>query len=460
MATKDSKGPGFFSRMWGRRDSNKDLFSTGYNQVLGMGPKAHGPQTFNELSVEGFEKNAIVNRAVREVAQGAASVPFKVYRYDETGEKENAIEVMVHPLITLLNRPFPTRSRNEFFSLLYTILELAGEVFILNLAAGDTKVSAQPKALRILESGRVTLEHNKTTGMPLRWRYQTDGEPIYYPIDAQGRSAIKQIKNVNPLNHDKGLSNFAAVGPQIKLYNNILRHTNALIENGGKPDILVSYNNLDKNNMPAEVSKAQSDNMNKSWNEKFSGPDQAGKTAFIGKDAKVQKLSMTPDEMGFERAANLAAKDIALVAGVPTQLMGIPDAQTYSNYAEARLALYQEKIMPLAQIVLDELNEWLIPQFGASGRGLRIEYDFDKVPAMAEQRRRVIENNRGMVQDSIASPAEARENIGGFKPLKNGVGDEPIAKGDMFPLSMIGNSAPPASENDNTGDDDDSGEEN
>ena len=30
----------------------------------------------------------------------------------------------------------------------------------------------------------------------------------------------------------------------------------------------------------------------------------------------------------------MSAKDIALIFGVPSQLIGIPDAQTYSNFAE------------------------------------------------------------------------------------------------------------------------------
>ena len=48
-------------------------------------------------------------------------------------------------------------------------------------------------------------------------------------------------------------------------------------------------------------------------------------------------------------AKNISARDIALCFGVPAQLVGIPDAQTYANVQEARLALYEKTIIPLAE---------------------------------------------------------------------------------------------------------------
>ena len=56
--------------------------------------------------------------------------------------------------------------------------------------------------------------------------------------------------------------------------------------------------------------------------------------------------------MDFLQLKNMSARDIAMCFGVPSQLIGIPDAQTYSNIQEARLALYEETIIPL----IKELN--------------------------------------------------------------------------------------------------------
>ena len=62
----------------------------------------------------------------------------------------------------------------------------------------------------------------------------------------------------------------------------------------------------------------------------------------------------------------MSAKDVALVYGVPSQLIGIPDAQTYSNFAEAKLALYNmlEKGNNLGKIDMDSI----VKKVGANRR--------------------------------------------------------------------------------------------
>ena len=94
----------------------------------------------------------------------------------------------------------------------------------------------------------------------------------------------------------------------------------------------------------------------------------------------------------------MSAKDIALVYGVPSQIIGIPDSQTYSNFAEAKLALYNETIIPLLDRVQSDLNEWLSPQFGED---LELRYNIDSIPAMAEQRKRVFESVTQGVQNDF-----------------------------------------------------------
>ena len=91
-------------------------------------------------------------------------------------------------------------------------------------------------------------------------------------------------------------------------------------------------------------------------------------------------MGLTPKDMDFTGMKNFSARDIALCFGVPSQLIGIPDAQTYSNFAEAKLALYNETIIPLLDRIQSDLNEWLVPRFGDD---LEMRYDIDSIPAMA-----------------------------------------------------------------------------
>ena len=65
---------------------------------------------FKDMAKEGYQHNAIVFRCVNEIAQGAASIPFKVYQGDA--------ELEQHPLVSLLNRPNAMQAGNEYFQAL------------------------------------------------------------------------------------------------------------------------------------------------------------------------------------------------------------------------------------------------------------------------------------------------------------------------------------------------------
>ena len=124
----------------------------------------------------------------------------------------------------------------------------------------------------------------------------------------------------------------------------------------------------------------------------------------------------------------MAAKDIALCFGVPSQLIGIPDSQTYANVQEARLALYEETIIPLANRIISDLNEWLAPSFSDE---INIQYDFESVPAITERRRRIYENVTAAVREGIITRNEARDRLG-LEPIKGG--DEVYIAANLFPL--------------------------
>ncbi len=87
-------------------------------------------------------------------------------------------------------------------------------------------------------------------------------------------------------------------------------------------------------------------------------------------------------------------------------LVGIPGDATYSNYREARLHLWEDTILPLLDYVTDELNRWLTPLYGD---GLRLTYDIEGVPALAERRN---ETWKKLEQVTFLTPNEKREAIG------------------------------------------------
>ena len=113
--------------------------------------------------------------------------------------------------------------------------------------------------------------------------------------------------------------------------------------------------------------------------------------------------------MDFLELLNLSAREIALCFGVPAQMIGIPEANTYSNMETAKLGLYEETIIPLLKRVESDLNEYLAPLYSGD---IRVQYDLDSIPAMAEKRKQIYDNVVSGVQAGILTRNEARERLG------------------------------------------------
>ena len=96
--------------------------------------------------------------------------------------------------------------------------------------------------------------------------------------------------------------------------------------------------------------------------------------------------------------------------------------------AEARLALYEETIIPHLKLIQSDLNEWLVPMFSEE---LEFAYDLDAIPALAERKRKTYENITSAVNAGIMTRNEAREVIG-LSPIDGG--DDIYISATLFPL--------------------------
>lgn len=371
---------------------------------------------FKNYAREGYQKNAIVYRCVNEIANGAASIPFKVFQGDT--------ELETHPLISLLERPNPTQAGVEYFQALYSFLLLSGNSYAL-----ASSVNNIPTELFLLRPDRVEIEPSDTA-IPKSYKYKLNGQVVakYDADPVSGQSEVKHFKMWNPLDDYLGLSPLMAAAVDLDQHNMIAEHNIGLLTNGARPSGAIVFRPKDDNGYSMELSDSQRQQLNDDLSQRFTGNKNAGRPMILEGDFDWKEMGMSPRDMDFLQNKHMAAKDIALCFGVPSQLIGIPDSQTYANVQEARLALYEETIIPLAKRVESDLNEWLAPSFGDN---IYLQYDVDQIPAMTERRRRIYENVVSAVREGIISRNEARERLG-MEPIAGG--DEVFIAANLFPL--------------------------
>ena len=281
---------------------------------------------FASLSREGYQKNAIVFRCVRLIAEAAASVPVCVRRGQICEDAD--------PADILLKRGHPGASSTDVMEQFYGLLQVSGNAYL-----EAAMVDGVPAALYALRPDRVKTLTGQT-GWPAGYEYDAGGYKRSFQIDpATGRSAIYHAKLFNPLEDCSGHSPLAAAAGAVDMHNAGGRWTKALLDNAARPSGALIY----KGPSGAErLSNDQFERLKSELESAHAGAKNAGRPMVLEGGLDWKAMSFSPADMDFMQARRDAAREIALAFGVPPMLLSIPGDNTYSNYKEANLAFWRQ----------------------------------------------------------------------------------------------------------------------
>lgn len=326
--------------------------------------------SFNSLKkvrvgVEAYRENVIVYRCVNLIAQSAGHVPWKILK----GKNEEVVPN--HPLQYLLKKPNPEKAGADFFSELITNILLFGNSYILST------LDSKPEEIYLLSSiaTELVLDQNNLVG----YRYKSTSGEKFYRIDPISKmSRVLHLKNYHPTNHHYGLSCLEAASLPIDLHQQSSYWNHSLLQNGARPSgaLIVKDSN-------GYLSDEQFERLQMQLSEKFTGNNNAGKPLLLEGGLGWQEMSINPKDMDFIESKNSAAREIALAFGVPPQLLGINGDNTYSNMQEARLALWEETLIPLLDKIADSMSNWFSYLFKED---IIIDFDRDSISALTEKR--------------------------------------------------------------------------
>ena len=327
----------------------------------------------SKFADEGYRKNVIAHRAVAMITTAAASVPWKLTQ--RTARTSRIVEM--HPLLTLLNNPNPLQGGTELCESLYAHRLIAGNSYLHAIGPRD----AAPLELHMLRPDRVAIIPG-AGGIPKAYRYTIDTRSVDVPVDGISRqSRILHLKTFHPLDDWYGLSPMEAAAYSIDQHNQCSAWNQALLQNGARPSGALMVKAAD--GQAGTLSETQYGRLKAQLDEQFSGAVNAGRPLLLEGGLEWKEMSLNPKDMDFINIKHSSARDVALAFGVPPQLLGIPGDNTYANLKEARMALWEQTIIPLLQNVTDALNNWLVPMFDSS---LSLSLDQDAIPIFAEKR--------------------------------------------------------------------------
>ena len=298
--------------------------------------------------------NAVAQRAVRIVAEGAGSVTV-----DATPDG--------HPGAALIG--------GALIETIATQLLLHGNAFVQIMGDAD----GMPAMLYPLRPERVTVEPD-ACGWPIACLYRAAGQAMRLPmVGADGRPGLIHIRATHPLDDHYGLGSLGAASGPVSIHNAATRWNKALLDNAARPSGALVY---DPGEPGATLTREQFDRVKAEMEASFAGSGNAGRPMLLEGGLKWQALSLTPADMDFINLKAAAAREIALAFGVPPMLLGLPGDNTYANYSEANRALWRLTILPLAGKIVDAIQAALATWWPDLGFAI----DLDKIPALASDR--------------------------------------------------------------------------
>lgn len=377
---------------------------------------------------EGYKQNVIAYRCINEIATCLSGIEWELW--DGKGsDKDKQITDKNHPLLKLLARPNLLQGGKKFKRSLVINYLFSGDSYtIKQYGTGNKKV---PVELYHIPPLNVQVVSGKS-GIPLKYKI-TGTTSVEIPVDQiTGKSPIIHISDVSPENTFNGLSPFTPAAVSVDLHNSALKWNYSLLENGAKPSMVIKAPNGTKftDEQKAQISE---------WlRKKQQGSANAGAPLMLS-GMELEQWGFNPSDMDHKETVKDSANNICLAFGVPPVLV-TGEGNTFNNVREARESFYENRVLPLLDEILDELNRSLVSDFGET---LYLKYNADSISALESKRERKYDRVEKVKNAGIITTNEARLELG-FEKLTSPLADTLLIPASNIPIDEVGLNINPA----------------
>jgi len=317
---------------------------------------------------EGYKANPYIYRAVRLMAQAVCNTGIHLVRVTSNGEEQ---PVERHQLVDLMQRPNPLMGETSFIDALTINLMIQGEVFIEGVGPRET---SPPNELYVVGAQEIKVETSKNA----------DGFIQLYRSEASSKTWTPEemhiIRLYDPEHPVHGFSPITAAALSADANNYQRRYNKGLVKANGVPPHQITVNGV-------SMSPEDKDQYEERWREKVTSAGDkmqaqgSAQAIFFEGDVNTERIGLSPRDMDHLKMMQQSAREIAVALGPAPELLGDPENKVYNNLKEAKEALYVDHAIPMAQLIADELTNWLLPKFSGTDQ-MRFALDTEGIEAL------------------------------------------------------------------------------
>lgn len=350
-------------------------------------------------------------------AKTLSSVPLKLYK----GVGPNRKEVESGTLYEILQKVNPYWTARRLLQMSELSLCLWGSAFWfmergVNGRGEPSEIWwARPDKVKVIPHPTDYISHfeyDNGTGNPLVFNRE---ETVWF-------------RYPNPVDEYSGLSPLAAARIAADTSTNAMRSNAMMFTNGLQLAGFVSPK------AGEQWTQEQAEQIEESLKRRFQGANKAHRWAVLKRETQFQPLSISAKDAEYLGALEWSFETVCRVYGLSPDLLG--GKTTFSNSAEARLALWEDTMKPECGFFSDELTEQLLPLF--PGQADVAEFDLQSVEVLQEAEAAKWSRWKEQIEKGAKT----------INDYKNHIGDDPVAWGDDWwaPSSLVPIGGPMATE--------------
>jgi HK97 family phage portal protein len=322
--------------------------------------------------------------AIDRRAQAFAGIPLKVF-----DKKSQSFITSHHPILDLLARPNANDKGKDFMYALAAFFDITGNSMITGTYALG-KVNMPPLEITVRCPSHITIQESLargTAGYAGEYRVQGSNRSLeVYKLDDTQRNfrwietsnagdQVRDLIHIKRFNAKAGLwgtSRAKSIMLEIQQYVEGNKTNLGSLKNGIRPS------GAFVGNTGTELTETQWQRV-KELADSYKGAQGAGKV-FAADGVDFKPMNLTNRDMEYRDLQ----KDMEIRCNqrydIPLPLLN-EKSTTYNNLATAQFAFYHDAVLPLADVLLENLTLWLMPKYKGSEQ-LELRYDASDIPAL------------------------------------------------------------------------------
>jgi HK97 family phage portal protein len=317
----------------------------------GFAPVRFG-DSLAETYAQIWKNQPAVRTVVGFLSRNIAQLGLHVYKRVSDVDRERVLD---HPLAELLNQPNPKTTRYRFVEALVSDLAIYDNAFILKVRPKD-----QAAGLVRLDPAQVTLE-GKNPFTPDGFKV---GKTVFKPED------VVHFRGYSPIDARQGISPLETLRTRLAEEYQATLYREQLWRNGAR---LSGY--LQRPADAPSWSAVAKERFRSQWQAQYSGDgSRVGGTPILEDGMTYTAAAVNPRDAQYVESRRLTREEVTAAYHVPLTLVGILENATYSNITEQHKMLYQDTLGPWLEMIQQELELQLFPDF-AGTEDLYVEFN-------------------------------------------------------------------------------------